>query len=181
MHSSGKWLASWGIDAAPAVVDCEDRFRVRLLEFPPELSALGEAGELVFCPVSRRLFGAMTHGLVAWDVDSGKILWRRLLDPVGVYGRVAVTPDGQRLAVALGTRSLHLLEATDGSPISQLRLPEKLRFTSLSWDARGRRLIGSSVVHASYLWDLDALQSGLAEVGVAVPDLAQPLKPTMNP
>jgi hypothetical protein len=25
------------------------------------------------------------------------------------------------------------------------------------------------------------LQSGLAEVGVAVPDLAQPLKPTMNP
>lgn len=94
---------------------------------------------------------------------------------------MAVTPDGQRLAVALGTRSLHLLEASDGSPISQLRMPEKLRFTSLSWDARGRRLIGSSVVHASYLWDFDALQSGLAQEGVAVPDLAQPLKPTMNP
>jgi hypothetical protein len=104
-----------------------------------------------------------------------------LLDLVGTYGRAAVTPDGQRLAVALGTRSIHLLQASDGSTISQLRLPEKLRFVSLSWDARGRRLIGSSVVHASYLWDFDALQSGLAEVGVAVPDLAQPLKPTMNP
>jgi hypothetical protein len=113
-------------------------------------------------------------------MDSGKILWQRLLDPVGVYGRVAVTPDGQRLAVALGTRSLHLLEASDGSPISQLRMPEKLRFTSLSWDARGRRLIGSSVVHASYLWDFDALQSGLAQEGVAVPDLAQPIKSTVG-
>ena len=175
IHTSGKLLASWGIDAAPAVVVCEDGFRVRLLEFPPELSALGEAGELVFCPVSRRLFGTMTHGLVAWDVDSGKILWQRLLDPVGVYGRVAVTPDGQRLAVALGTRSLHLLQAQDGSIISQLRLPEKLRLTSLSWDSRGRRLLAASVVHASYLWDLDALQSGLAHEGVANPDLAQPI------
>jgi len=145
------------------------------------LSALGEAGELVFCPVSRRLFGTMTQGLVAWDVDSGKILWQRLLDPVGVYGRVAVTPDGQRLAVALGTRSLHLLQAQDGSIISQLRLPEKLRLTSLSWDSRGRRLLASSVVHASYLWDLDALQSGLAHEGVANPDLAQPIVPEKNP
>ena len=181
IHTSGKLLASWGIDAAPAVVVCEDGFRVRLLEYPPELSALGEAGELVFCPVSRRLFGTMTHGLVAWDVDSGKILWQRLLDPVGVYGRVAVTPDGQRLAVALGTRSLHLLQAQDGSIISQLRLPEKLRLTSLSWDSRGRRLLAASVVHASYLWDLDALQSGLAHEGVANPDLAQPIVPEKNP
>ena len=181
IHTSGKLLASWGIDAAPAVVVCEDGFRVRLLEYPPELSALGEAGELVFCPVSRRLFGTMTHGLVAWDVDSGKILWQRLLDPVGVYGRVAVTPDGQRLAVALGTRSLHLLQAQDGSIISQLRLPEKLRLTSLSWDSRGRRLLASSVVHASYLWDLDALQSGLAHEGVANPDLAQPIVSEKNP
>ena len=181
IHTSGKLLASWGIDAAPAVVVCEDGFRVRLLEYPPELSALGEAGELVFCPVSRRLFGTMTHGLVAWDVDSGKILWQRLLDPVGVYGRVAVTPDGQRLAVALGTRSLHLLQAQDGSIISQLRLPEKLRLTSLSWDSRGRRLLASSVVHASYLWDLDALQSGLAHEGVANPDLALPIVSEKNP
>jgi hypothetical protein len=181
IHASGKWLASWGIDAAPAVVDCEQGFRVRLLEYPPELSALGEAGELVFCPVSRRLFGAMTHGLVAWDMDSGKILWQRLLDPVGVYGRMAVTPDGHRLAVALGTRSLHLLQASDGSPISQLRMPEKLRFTSLGWDPRGRRLIGSSVVHASYLWDFDAIRSGLAQEGVAVADLAQPIVPENNP
>ena len=181
IHTSGKLLASWGIDAAPAVVVCEDGFRVRLLEYPPELSALGEAGELVFCPVSRRLFGTMTHGLVAWDVDSGKILWQRLLDPVGVYGRVAVTPDGQRLAVALGTRSLHLLQAQDGSIISQLRLPEKLRLTSLSWDSRGRRLLAASVVHASYLWDLDALQSGLIHEGVANPDLAQPIVPEKNP
>ena len=181
IHTSGKLLASWGIDAAPAVVVCEDGFRVRLLEYPPELSALGEAGELVFCPVSRRLFGTMTHGLVAWDVDSGKILWQRLLDPVGVYGRVAVTPDGQRLAVALGTRSLHLLQAQDGSIISQLRLPEKLRLTSLSWDSRGRRLLAASVVHASYLWDLDALQSGLAHEGVANPDLAQPIVPEKIP
>ena len=181
VHSGGKLLGSWGLNAAPAVIVRDDGFRQRLLEYPLELSALGEAGELVFCPISRKVFGAMTHGLVAWDVDSGKILWRRLLDPVGTYGRAAVTPDGQRLAVALGTRSIHLLQASDGSTISQLRLPEKLRFVSLSWDARGRRLIGSSVVHASYLWDLDALQSGLAEVGVAVPDLAQPLKPTMNP
>jgi serine/threonine protein kinase/WD40 repeat protein len=181
IHASGKWLASWGIDAAPAVVDCEQGFRVRLLEYPPELSALGEAGELVFCPVSRRLFGAMTHGLVAWDMDSGKILWQRLLDPVGVYGRMAVTPDGHRLAVALGTRSLHLLQASDGSPISQLRMPEKLRFTSLGWDPRGRRLIGSSVVHASYLWDFDAIRSGLAQEGVAVADLAQPIVPEKNP
>jgi hypothetical protein len=94
---------------------------------------------------------------------------------------MAVTPDGHRLAVALGTRSLHLLQASDGSPISQLRMPEKLRFTSLGWDPRGRRLIGSSVVHASYLWDFDALQSGLAQEGVAVADLAQPIVPEKNP
>lgn len=175
MHPTGRWLGSWGIDAVPAVISRDEAFRLRPLEYPPDLSDLGEAGELVFCPVSRTVFGVMTHGVVAWDVDSGKILWQRLLDPVGTYGRVAVTPDGRRLAVALGTRSIHLLQASDGSTISQLRMPEKLRFTSLSWDARGRRLIGASVVHASYLWDLDALQTGLAEVGVAVPDLAQPL------
>jgi WD40 repeat protein len=180
VHPDGRWLGSWGIDAVPAVLVRDEGFRPRLLEYPPELTALGEAGELVFCPVSRRVFGAMTHGLVAWDVDSGKILWRRLLDPVGVYGRVAVTPDGRRLAVALGTRSLHLLQATDGAPISQLRMPEKLRITSLTWDARGRRLLAGSVVHASYLWDLDALQSGLAEAGVAVPDLALPVAPAVD-
>lgn len=180
MHPNGNWLGSWGIDAVPALIVRDDGFRVRLLEYPSDLSALGEAGELVFCPVSRKVFGVMTHGVVAWDVDSGKILWQRLLDPVGTYGRVAVTPDGQRLAVALGTRSLHLLQASDGSTISQLRMPEKLRFTSLSWDPRGRRLIGSSVVHASYVWDFDALQSGLAEVGVAVPDLARPLNVTVD-
>jgi hypothetical protein len=180
VHPGGRWLGSWGIDAVPAVLVRDEGFRPRLLEYPPELTALGEAGELVFCPVSRRVFGAMTHGLVAWDVDSGKILWRRLLDPVGVYGRVAVTPDGGRLAVALGTRSLHLLQAADGAPISQLRMPEKLRITSLTWDARGRRLLAGSVVHASYLWDLDALQSGLAEAGVAVPDLTLPVAPAVD-
>jgi hypothetical protein len=36
------------------------------------------------------------------------------------------------------------------------------------------------VVHASYLWDFDALQSGLAQEGVAVPDLAQPIKSTVG-
>lgn len=168
-------LGGWGLDAVPAVVLPGEGFRVRPLEMPPDAVALGEAGELAFCPVSRRVFGATTHGLLAWDRDTGKLLWRRVLDPVGVYGRVAVRPDGRRLAVALGTRSIHLLDAPTGATVSQLRMPEKLRITSLAWDPTGRRLLAASAVHASYLWDLDALRSALSSEGVAVPDLTEPI------
>ena len=174
---AGRVMGSWGIDARPAVIFPDDGFRVRPLEYPPEVAELGEAGELVFCPVSRRVFGAMTHGLVAWDRDSGKLLWKRLLDPVGVYGRVAVTPEGRRLAVTLGTRSLHLMDAEDGATISQLRMPEKLRITSLHWDSGGRRLLAASAVHATYLWDFDLLRLALAEQGIEPADLTLPVGP----
>jgi serine/threonine protein kinase/WD40 repeat protein len=173
-----RMLGSWGIDARPALILPDDGFRIRPLEYPPDVAELGEAGELVFCPVSRRVFGAMTHGLMAWDRDSGKLLWKRLLDPVGVYGRVAVTPDGRRLAVTLGTRSLHLMDAADGSAIAQLRMPEKLRIASLHWDSRGRRLLAGSAVHATYLWDFDLLRSALVEQGIEAADLTLPIGPS---
>ncbi|MFM7804893.1 MAG: WD40 repeat domain-containing serine/threonine protein kinase [Verrucomicrobiota bacterium] len=173
-------LGSWGLDAPPAVIRPADGFPVTRLEMPRDPSEVGEAGELVLCPVSSRVFGAATHGVVAWDRDSGRLLWRRVLDPVGVYGRLAVTPDGRRLAVALGTRSIHLLEAQDGSTVSQVRMPERLRLTSLAWDPRGRRLVAGTVVHAAHLWDFDALGSALAAEGVAVPDLLEPALPTAS-
>ena len=173
-HPSGRFLGSWGLDTRPALVLPDDDFRLRPLEFPDDLTDLGEAGELVFCPVSRRVFGAMTHGIAAWHLDSGRLLWKRPLDPDGVYGRAAVTPDGRRVAVALGTRSLDLLDAENGATVSRLRMPEKLRITSLGWDPRGRRLLAASVVHATYLWDLDVLQSALATEGIEAPDPARP-------
>jgi len=181
IHPDGRLLGSWGLDARPSLVLPEDDFRLRPLEFPADATDLGEAGELVFCPVSRRVFGAMTHGIAAWDTDSGRLLWRRLLDSDGVYGRAAVTPDGRRVAVALGTRSLDLLDAWNGATISRLRMPEKLRITSLGWDPRGRRLLAASVVHATYLWDFDALQSAVAAEGVEEPDLTRPFDAPRGP
>ena len=172
-------LGSWGLEAPPAVIHAGNGFPVSRLELPPDSAEIGEAGELAFCPVSSRVFGAATHGVMAWDRDSGRLLWRRVLDPVGVYGRLAVSPDGRRLAVALGTRSIHLLEAQDGSTVSQVRMPERLRVTSLAWDARGRRLLAGTVVHAAHLWDFDALGAALAAEGVASPDLLQSVLPTV--
>jgi WD40 repeat protein len=107
----GKLLASGGSDRSIKLWNVANGTVVREL-LNPNVKAAAHPGwvySLRFTPTGSRLVSAgsapRNQGYLAvWDVAGGKLLYGQEL-PVGAIYSVAVSPDGERLALACGPRS----------------------------------------------------------------------------
>jgi WD40 repeat protein len=107
---------------------------------------------LLFSPDSRTLFSSgWDNQLCRWDVQSGALQTTRLTQPV--YTKLAIHPDGQRLAAGGGDPIIRLLDAATGQVCSEWpdhsHVIEALDFTS-----DGRLLASASHDNSIRLWDV---------------------------
>lgn len=149
------WIARSGTGEPPAESD-----------FPTQEEFLGIPGELVCLPRQALVVRTYGHGLAAWDMNSGALRWEKVYDEDGTFGNVTASHDGQTLAVSFGSKELLLVSPEDGSIRLRLRPPDLQRVTSLAFDHSGTRLAATCANHVTYLWDLAALRSAAAGLGV---------------
>jgi WD40 repeat protein len=141
----GRRLASASNDGTVKVWDAESRKELFTLqattwkpppgkEIRPEFTARATAA--VFTPDGMRLVTAGTDGTVkVWDASSGRELLS-LKGSVTLHdSSVAVSPDGQRLAV-VGSEGIKVWDAGTGAEVLSLKGP----FSGVAFSPDGRRL-----------------------------------------
>jgi WD40 repeat protein/tetratricopeptide (TPR) repeat protein len=77
----------------------------------------------------------------------------------------AISPDGRLLACGAG--EVIRLFARSGRRLAELHHPDQGRPTFLTFDPAGRRLVAADLdTHVLHVWDLGAVRTGLASVGL---------------
>jgi WD40 repeat protein len=95
-----------------------------------------------------------------WDVSMGKIIGIPLGGPETV-SKVALSPDGARLAVAYQDGTLRLLDLATGAQIGRPFGGNRERGTqSMSFSPNGLRLATSTIDGTVEVWDLSAIPDG---------------------
>jgi WD40 repeat protein len=150
-------------------------------------TACGKTRWIGFTPDDRRLLAASSrpgdetriedsYDLTAWDVDTGRELWRRPIGfPSTQNGRpYAISPDGAALAAVLPDGRVQVLETRDGRERFTITVTEELSITVTFspdnatlltgagytdstirlWDARNGKPAGSLEGHRSWVSDL---------------------------
>jgi WD40 repeat protein len=117
---------------------------------------------VAFCPSGKWLATA-GGGCRLWEVGS----WREG-PALGDEGKaLAFSSDGRVLAVETGQGAIRLVDPDTGREYGRLEDPNQDRASHLTFSPDGRYLIASSVDSQSlHVWDLAAIRSGLAELGI---------------
>src|SRR5262249_11340239 len=81
-------------------------------------------------------------------------------------GPCASSPDSRQLAVAKSRQTAAILDATTGRELAELAAPRPATIKALRWSQDGRRLVMGTAENVIQVWNLDALHSELASLGL---------------
>jgi RNA polymerase sigma factor (sigma-70 family) len=127
LDRDGKTLATAGADQTVRLWDLATGQQLHSLDQP------GEAAGVAFSPDSKNLAALWTGqdaGLIVWDVEKGKALWRGTVLGAkgGAVGAVAFSPDGTRVAAQFDGGVTYVFDAASGKLVFVLGKPgEQLR------------------------------------------------------
>jgi WD40 repeat protein len=134
--------------------------KLRALEYGaegrPDLLHTFAAGGVQVCRFlddKRLLIGEMTGELALLVLDDGRELYRRQLEYDPIYA-LAVSPDGDRVAVAFRSSRIQILDAESGELVQALEGHRDSVF-DLGW-LRGNALVSGGKDKRVMLWDLEA-------------------------
>lgn len=145
----GAILATTGYDGTLLLWDVRHGGMIPLAEGCPPVSAMP-----VFSPDNGIVFTRHLGGTVAArELPSGAIRWSTSGAPGG-DGPMAITPDGELLAVAGGTH-IALVRARDGSRDTALALQTEFRITALAFSTDNRFLCGGGDNGCVAVWPLE--------------------------
>jgi len=81
-------------------------------------------------------------------------------------GPCAFSPDGRQLAVAKSPQMAAILDAATGGELAQLVAPRPATIKVIRWSPDGRRLVVGTGENLVQVWELNALRSELASLGL---------------
>ena len=117
---------------------------------------------MVFSPDSRTLFTSSSEGRAAWNVDSWTLRWERPnLGPAKVYNFLAISGDGQTLAISRSIHGVDLFDPATGEILATIDHPDARAIGWLALDDAGSRLAINGSQHNIQLWDLRRLRREL--------------------
>jgi serine/threonine protein kinase/WD40 repeat protein len=123
--------------------------------------------EVLFSPDSRLLVTGSGAEYVVWETEGWSPVRRHPRMLVGgMPGKIAFRRDGSILALARTRSLVQLIEVATGRDLATLEGPDFGHIAGLGFSADGRRLIQTSNTPEIGVWDLQAIQSGLAEAGL---------------
>jgi WD40 repeat protein len=110
--------------------------------------------ELHYVPGQRRLAAAImidqgdySSGVGLLDAQSGELLATRVLPGIGAI--VAVSPDGQTLAIAYGEGGIELVQAADLTPLRTLAgKASQSSYCSVQFAPNGKTVIAGTALHS---------------------------------
>jgi serine/threonine protein kinase/WD40 repeat protein len=155
-------------NAAVVFWDTVERREVRRIPIP---SLIGR-GHLAFVPDDSRLLAASdppevsiisgqvteAPGLMlgAWEVSTGRPLWKRpLAEPETTFGRpFAVSPDGRRVAAGISGGRFQVLDTGNGQDLFAVQATPE-RVTALAFSPDGRFIVSGAAYtdSALHIWD----------------------------
>jgi WD40 repeat protein/serine/threonine protein kinase/tetratricopeptide (TPR) repeat protein len=103
----------------------------------------------VFSPDDNRLVTAARPGVTVWECETGKPVFPPILQAENM---VAYSPDGQRLAVVMGSNAAQVWNAESGVAVSPL-LQHAGTISSLAFSRDGSRVITASHDRSARVWD----------------------------
>jgi WD40 repeat protein len=93
---------------------------------------------------TRLVVGGMNGTITLWDLGTGRKAWekiqRREGASSGFFVRLAISPDGRRLATSAGPTPLVLRDVTSGEIIATLDDDSKLQYRGCAFNAEGTQL-----------------------------------------
>lgn len=156
----GRWLASIpGRREAMCVWDMRDRT-------PVFRQPLG-AHAAVFSPDGRWLAGAVDREYRIWEAGSWKL--RRVIlgeGAEGVQHPVEFSPNGRMLAVVRRLDAVQLIDMHNGEELATLAAPDASTIQWVKFSPDSRRLAVITRARGLQVWDLPALRSELAAMGL---------------
>jgi serine/threonine protein kinase/WD40 repeat protein len=164
LSSDGRWLATatWR-GTGVKIWDVQSGALVRDLP-------VNESAEVVFSPDGRRLLTASGKEYVIWDTNTWELLVRiPRSQSSGLPGVAAFSPDGRLLAIARSRSTVQLVNAWTGVEQATLEAPEPRNVSGLGFSPDGRLLTVTFGAPNVLVWDLDAIQRGLAVLGLNWP------------
>jgi signal transduction histidine kinase len=81
-------------------------------------------------------------------------------------GPCAFSPDGRQLAVAKSPQMAAILDAATGRELAELVAPRPATIQVIRWSPDGRRLVLGTGENLVQVWEVDALRSELASLGL---------------
>ena len=159
----GEWIATSGVDGTVRLWDGQTGEPRLVLRNRPRFIKPWSDAPLAIAPDGGTVFGAITGGdLVAWDVASGEVRWRRAS---AYYSDMAVCPDGSSLAVISNYGAVQLLDTATGALQGAFSQPGAWSKGSVAW-ATGGRLVVAGAEGTISIW------SPQNESTAQVPDVA---------
>jgi WD40 repeat protein len=151
-----KRLVSAGLDQKVCVWDTATWQKT--IELPHDAGVLA----VDFSRDGKRLISATMDGAVLeWPEPVAPDRRRQLNQFPDAVVSVAVSPDGQMLAVATGDLAVRLCAVSDGRELRVLREHTSL-ITSLAFDRDGARLASGGIDHMVVVWDVKANDARLS-------------------
>lgn len=134
-----------------------------------------DASHVVFSPDGRHLLavGTRTWGMV--EVGSWKLLWNRPRAPLmESVGAGAFSGDGSMLAYTHTVDSVAIVEPATGEHIANLSSPTTIPIGGVRFSRDGRTLVAPAAQGRIHVWDMTALRSDLAKLGLDWPLATRP-------
>ncbi len=157
-----KWLVS--VKFPPAGVRFWDAARgeiAHVLDLPGAISA-------TFVPDNRRVITRDAAEYRVWEIGTWKPLGRWPSVSTGLPGRTKFSADGTRLLVTQGVDRIQIRRLTDYQEEATLTPPQALDMFDFAPTRDGTRVYLVNGTGRVFEWNLDALESELRELGLAL-------------
>src|SRR5215203_5816702 len=129
-----------------------------------------EVSHVVFHPDGQKLLAVGTKTTTLFEMTSWKVLWQRPRPPlVDMIGSAAFTADGSMLAYTHGVDTVEIVSPATGEHIATIAGATTIPLSGLRFSADGRTLAAASTQGRIHVWDMTALRSDLAKLGLDWP------------
>ena len=161
LSSDGRWVAT-GTWRGKGVKVWDAHRGTLVSDLPVSVGA-----EVRFSPDSRWLLTGTGDEYVLWETSHWSPVWRRPRKlGGGLPGVAAFRGDGSILALARTRSLVQLVDVATGRELAALEGPEPRNVAGLAFTPEGGRLVHTSNTAEIGVWDLDAIQAGLARAGL---------------
>ena len=133
-----------------------------------QLTTLSTDNAIVqFSPDDRWIAAGTRSHYQLFNATDWREVWRVPRDGA-LYsaGPCAFSPDGRQVAIAKSRQTAAILDANTGRELTQLISPRLATIKALRWSPDGRRLVVGTAENFVQVWELGALRSELASLGM---------------
>jgi eukaryotic-like serine/threonine-protein kinase len=157
---SGKWVATYGSTRGLVVVDLETGERHNLMK------SVGRYLSLAFSPDGQWLVSGERACYRLWSTSNWK--QEKLLprEGLGTFGSIAHSSDGRLFAVAHSRSLVRIYDARSFTPQVDLSVESQFRVNRIVFSKDNTMLAVSNETTMIHLWDLEAIQAKLSELGL---------------